>query len=81
MVGSSPRDGYHLSDPFGRYIAGLMYFKSITGFDVSPLSIPFRPDGVSEEHQRLAMEVVNSAYLKPNEVTQSIFIEIPNQSS
>lgn len=75
------RDGYHLSDPFGRYIAGLMYFKSITGFDVSPLSIPFRPDGVSEEHQKLAMEVVNNAYLKPNEVTQSIYIEIPNQSS
>lgn len=74
------RDGFHLSDPLGRYIAGLMYFKSITGFEVSPTTITFKPEGVSEALQLLAMEVVNQAYLEPYQVTQSMYTEVPNQT-
>ena len=67
------RDGYHLSDPLGRYIAGLMFFKTITGFEVSPTSIPFMPAGITAQLQQLAIESVNNANLEPYQVTQSSF--------
>lgn len=70
------RDGYHLSDPLGRYIAGLMFFKSITGFYIDKATI-FRPTGVSELLQEMAIEAVNNAYQKPNEVTNSTFTTEP----
>ncbi|VEU83003.1 DUF4886 domain-containing protein [Acholeplasma hippikon] len=70
------RDGYHLSDPLGRYIAGLMFFKSITGFNISPETISYRPNGVSEEDQLMSMEAVNNDYIKPFEVTESSY-DIP----
>ncbi|MDP2425660.1 MAG: DUF4886 domain-containing protein [bacterium] len=71
------RDGYHLSDPLGRYIAGLMFFKQITGFVVSPDTISYKPAGVSAHEQLLAMEAVNFAYLSPHTVTPSTYIEEP----
>jgi uncharacterized repeat protein (TIGR02543 family) len=72
------RDGYHLSDPFGRYIAGLMFFKQITGFEVSPATIAFRPAGLTANEQLLAMEAVNAAFLAPGVVTPSTFTVEPD---
>ena len=69
------RDGYHLSDPLGRYIAGLMFFKAITGFDVTPSTIPYKPEGVTEALQLLAMDAVNKAYQNPFEITESAYKE------
>ncbi len=69
------RDGYHLSDPLGRYIAGLSFFKTITGFNLSA-SI-FRPTGITEHLQALAIEAVNSAHQNPYQVTNSTFTTEP----
>ncbi|MGD9910254.1 MAG: DUF4886 domain-containing protein [Candidatus Izemoplasmatales bacterium] len=71
------RDGYHLSDPLGRYIAGLMFFKEITGFDVSPTTIAYMPSGVSQIQQELAMEAVNNAYAHMYNVTNSTYTTEP----
>ena len=37
-------DGTHLSNP-GCYIAGAMWVKTITGFDISKLTIPYTASG------------------------------------
>lgn len=66
------RDGYHLSDPLGRYIAALMFFKSITGFTLNKETI-YLPQGVSAHLQEMAIEAVNNAYLTPYDVTESTF--------
>lgn len=70
------RDGYHLSDPLGRYIAGLMFFKSITGFNLDKSTI-YRPTGVTEHLQELAIEAVNTAHNSPYQVTNSTFTTEP----
>jgi len=69
------RDGYHLSDPLGRYIAGLSFFKAITEFDIDALT--FAPEGVSETHVLMAKEAVNQAIMNPREITNSTYTEAP----
>ncbi len=71
------RDGYHLSDPMGRYIAGLSFFKAITGFDLGDTS-SFIPTGVSVNQQGLAIEAVNFASEVQRSVTQSTFTVEPD---
>ncbi len=70
------RDGYHLADPMGRYIAGLMFFLSITQSDLEA-TVSFRPAGVSETMQSLAIEAVNNAFGHPREITDSTFTTEP----
>ena len=70
------RDGYHLSDPMGRYIAGLTFFRSLTGTDLA-VTAAYRPSGVSETMQSLAIEAVNNAYAVPRAVTASTFTTEP----
>lgn len=70
------RDGYHLSDPLGRYIAGLSYFKTITGFTLDKATI-YRPSGVTELLQEMAIEAVNNAHQHPYQVTNSTFTTEP----
>lgn len=65
------RDGYHLTLELGRYIASLTFFKSITGLEVSPSTILYRPENVSLRDQTMAMEAVNNAYVNPISVTES----------
>lgn len=67
------RDGYHLSLKLGRYIAGLTWFKMLTGRSID--DIEYAPDGVSEEEIKIAKEAVNNAYANPFEITASIYTE------
>lgn len=53
------RDGYHLN-VYGRYVAGLMWFKSLTGLSIDELT--YRPTNVTEQQMNLAIEAVNQAY-------------------
>ncbi|CCV65078.1 hypothetical protein BN85300570 [Paracholeplasma brassicae] len=53
------RDGYHLN-VYGRYVAGLMWFKSLTGLSIDELT--YRPQNVTEQQMNLAIEAVNQAY-------------------
>ena len=63
------RDGYHLTLDLGRYIAGLTWFKAITGLPVE--SVQFAPDNVTPRHLPMIHESVNNAIANPFEITQS----------
>lgn len=69
------RDGYHLSNDFGRYIAGLCLVKTMTATDITNLS--FIPNSLSNTHINVAVEAVDNAILNPFEVTESTYKEAP----
>jgi hypothetical protein len=62
------RDGYHLNT-LGRYVAALMWFKTITGFSID--DIEYKPSTVTDEQLLIAKEAVNNAYMQMFEVTES----------
>lgn len=70
-------DGYHLTDPLGRYIAALTFYKQLTGLELSVDKVPFKPLGVSETDQEMAYEAVNHAIENPYEVTNSTYTVAP----
>lgn len=65
------RDGFHLSIPFGRYIAALTWGAVLTGKSIK--DITYAPDGVDEKCKAIAIEAVENAIANPFEITQSIF--------
>jgi hypothetical protein len=66
------RDGFHLSIPFGRYIAALTWGRVLTGKSVE--GIAYAPEGVDEKLKAIAIESVENAVKAPFEVTQSRFV-------
>lgn len=62
-------DGYHLTHDLGRYIAGLSFFKAITGFEVSEQTIDFVPENVDLVEKNIAITAVNDAYINPFSIT------------
>jgi len=68
-IGLSPlhRDGYHLSWGLGRYIAGLTFIAKATGLDIRAVS--WRPEGVSQAQQALAIQAACDALQTPFAVT------------
>ncbi len=63
------RDGYHLTEDLGRYIAGLTLFATLS--DVSLDRVTFIPPwGVNEEEQEAAIKAVKSALESPFSVTE-----------
>ncbi|WP_246163491.1 DUF4886 domain-containing protein [Sphingobacterium humi] len=62
------RDGYHLTIPFGRYIAALTWFETL--FKQNVVGMAYRPEGVSEEDAALAQNAAHFAVEKPYEVTE-----------
>ncbi len=70
------RDKYHLSMDLGRYIAGLTFFKALTGLDIS--SIPWAPEGVEDYEKQVAVEAASNAVAAPFVVTQTA-IEKPEE--
>lgn len=69
------RDGYHLSKDVGRFIAGLTFFKALSGVSLDGLT--FRPEGVDENVAKIAVEAANNAVAEPFAVTNSIYTEQP----
>ena len=69
------RDGYHLSNDYGRYIGSLTFVKALTGLSIDNMT--YAPDGVSENKILVAVEAVNNAVLKPFEVTASSYATEP----
>jgi len=65
------RDGYHLTLDLGRYIAGLTLVETLTGMPIR--DITYRPDGVSENYRRVAVDAVHNAVQNPFEVTTSAY--------
>lgn len=66
------RDGYHLSN-FGRYVAGLMWAKTLTGMDID--SVNYKPQGVdiNEKMLQAAKDAVNKAFDVSYSTTESAF--------
>ncbi len=67
-AGLLTRDKYHLTEDLGCYIAGLTFFKTVTGLDIS--SISWKPDGVTDEQRSLAIEAAANAVATPFAVTE-----------
>lgn len=67
------RDGYHLSYQTGRYIAGLTWFKALTGQSID--GIRYTPDGMSAYELETIKEAVNNACEKPFEITNSSYTD------
>ena len=61
------RDGYHLSLDVGRYLAGLTFFKTLTGECVAGLN--WRPEGVGEQDVELILKSVDRAIESPFAIT------------
>ena len=69
------RDGYHLSYDIGRYTAALMWYKQITGADITDLTaIPSKYPNIME-HLPAIKEAVNNAFAKNLEVTNATITE------
>ena len=69
------RDGHHLSEDIGRYMAALTYAYLTTGYDVS--SVTFAPTGVDENVKNIAIESVLNAVKTPFYVTPSTYATEP----
>lgn len=52
------RDGHHLSMDYGRYLAGLVWFKFFTGIDLS--AVTFAPEGCKPELLSPLIEIANA---------------------
>ena len=52
------RDGFHLSIPEGRVLAGLVWLETLTGTDARKAS--YLPEGMDEESRKLLAETVHS---------------------
>lgn len=57
------RDGYHLSIPLGRYIAGLSWVAALTDFDYT--SIRYLPEGIDKDLLPQIIEAVQKSVEKP----------------
>ncbi len=67
------RDGYHLSMPYGRYVAALTWAYSLFGVD--PYTIDYNPStsAITNEMMLVAKEAAKNAVDNPYEVTNSIY--------
>lgn len=63
------RDGFHLTIPFGRYMAALVWGRVLTGKSV--VGIDYAPEGVDEKMKAVAIEAVENAVANPFDITQS----------
>ncbi|MGI6165353.1 MAG: DUF4886 domain-containing protein [Limnochordia bacterium] len=69
------RDGYHLSEDIGRYIAGLTWIKAI-GFSLD--GVKSLPAGIPSAYLSMMKEAAERAVERPYEVSPSSFVEIPS---
>ena len=74
------RDGYHLSYNLGRYIAGLTWFHSITGWPID--DITYVPNGaeIPKHYLTVIREAVKAAVENPFAVTISSYVDRPESS-
>ncbi|MBQ7171415.1 MAG: DUF4886 domain-containing protein [Clostridia bacterium] len=69
------RDGYHLSYDLGRYVAGLTFFRALTGLPID--GVDFAPDGVDGSMMKIAKEAADNAIKAPRGITNSVYTEAP----
>ena len=64
------RDGYHMSQPYGRYIVGLTLVNKLYG---EVKNVEYAPDGVSAIQRLVAVESAINAVKTPYSVTKSAY--------
>ena len=69
-------DGFHLSRPYGRYIAGLTWLETLTGIDAETIDW-YPAEDVDLVRLEAAYEAVSNACDNPYAVTQSSYEEYP----
>ena len=69
------RDGYHLTEDLGRYIAGLTFFHAITGLPIDDLK--FAPTNVDVNKKMVAIESAINAVKLPDDITESQYTQAP----
>lgn len=69
------RDGHHMDYKIGRYIVGLTLVRALLDLPIS--EVTYRPDGVTEQMQKVAIEAAENAVEHPFTVTNSIYTEQP----
>ena len=62
------RDGFHLSEDVGRYLAALTFLKKLTGAPIE--QVCWIPEGVTLSEQRLLLRCVDPAIADPYNVTK-----------
>ncbi len=71
LVGDNfTRDGYHLSIPFGRYVAAATWYEALFGKSV--VGNTYKPTELSAFEASIAQNAAHFAILKPGEVTQMV---------
>ena len=66
LVSRLHRDGYHLSMDIGRYLAGLIFFQTLS--NTSTDDIRWKPQNVSDEEKKLLLRMVALASKSPYRV-------------
>ncbi len=64
------RDGYHLSIPFGRYVAAATWYEAI--FGKSSVGNNYKPSELSDFEASIAQNAAHYAIQNPNDVTQMV---------
>ena len=65
------RDGHHLTEDVGRYMAAMTFAYLTTGYDISQVN--YAPSGVDENLKAVCVESVMNAVKTPFYVTQSTY--------
>ena len=68
------RDGYHLGNQQGRYIAGLTWYHKITGMPIDNMKYAPNDTLLMEYQQKIMTESIYNAVQQPEQVTQSRYI-------
>jgi hypothetical protein len=61
------RDGYHLSRPYGRYIAACTWLEAVLG--VNPVGNEYCPEGMTAQECKVAQKAAHKAVRKPKKVS------------
>lgn len=69
------RDGYHLDENLGRYIAAMTWFHKITGLSVDDITYVPSVEAIPDTYLEVVKECVKNAVTNPDEITQSQYLE------
>ena len=71
-------DGFHLSQDFGRYVAGVNFLYALTGIPLE--DITFVPAVLNQGHREIALESARNAAATPFAVTKSLYTETKTET-
>ena len=70
------RDGYHMNYEIGRYVVGLTLVRAVLDMPID--QVTYRPEGVTEKMQKVAIEAAENAVQNPYVITNSVYTDLPS---